>query len=105
MTVYKGKIFPSVSKVTRKLWGKKNRCPSLFPQCDAVFVLNERNITMQRISRVSLMRGVFTLVIGGGLGIAFAEEAADGEKLQSFIPQGSDAGAELFPPNAKPGGC
>lgn len=60
---------------------------------------------MQLISRASLMGGVFTLAIGGGLGIAFAEDAADGGELQSFIPQGSEAGAELFPPNAKPGGC
>ena len=64
---------------------------------------------MKPIMRAPIWSTVFVLLVGGGLGIAIAEEPAEGladaAEAKSFLPQGPEAGAELFPPHAKPGGC
>ncbi len=65
---------------------------------------------MRFITRATLMNVSFAVMVGGGLGTALADVPtedvlAEGDSVKSFIPQGPEAGTELFPPNAKPGGC
>lgn len=75
---------------------------------------------MRVMMRLALL-SVGCLCIGGaGLGLAVAEDSAndademsmagikspaEGAKVISYIPQGLGSGSELFPPNARPGGC
>ena len=60
---------------------------------------------MNFITRATFMSALFALIAGGGLGTALAEIPVEGADEKSFIPQGPEAGSELFPPNARPGGC
>ncbi len=60
---------------------------------------------MKPITRAMFMSPFLVLFVGGGLGIAVAEIPVEHENVQRFIPQGPEAGADLFPPNPKPGGC
>jgi len=57
---------------------------------------------MQNILRKVYISASLALLFGGGLSTAVA---ADDGGAQRFIPQGPEAGAELFPPNPQPGGC
>ncbi len=65
---------------------------------------------MRLITRATFMSASFTFLVGGGLGAALADVPAEavsaaGDPVHNFIPQGPEAGTELFPPNPKPGGC
>ena len=60
---------------------------------------------MKAMMRTTCMSACIGLFIGAGMGTAMAAVPASGEETTSFIPQGPDSGTELFPPNARPGGC
>jgi len=60
---------------------------------------------MKFITRATFMSALFALIAGGGLGTVLAEGPTESADEKSFIPQGPEAGSELFPPNARPGGC
>lgn len=83
---------------------------------------------MKLIAHTTILSASFALIMGGGLRPAVAEisaedvlqeeapvsdvieislegDGANVDNAQRFIPQGPEAGTELFPPNPRPGGC